>query len=231
MGVVPKNIADRIAWYQARESAWTTSATGLGLSTAEMTTMSGYITAAATALTDQVNKKDLAKAATVTLHDADAIMARYGSDLIQKIRAKAGQVGGDSVYALAMIPPPATPSPVAAPGQPTELNVVLTQTGALDMTWKCPNPTRSQGTVYNIFRYSGNGVPTDADYTYVGGSGVKEFTDETAPAGAARIMYKIQAVRSTKVGPFATFNVFLGVNTGGGLMIQSVENTSQKLAA
>src|SRR5437667_12422267 len=99
MGVVPNKLADRIAWYQARQSTWTTNAVALGMTSGEMTTMSGYITAAVAALTAQTNAQNAAKATTTTLHDAGRILSAYGSDLVKQIRAKAGQTGGDSIYA------------------------------------------------------------------------------------------------------------------------------------
>src|SRR5689334_22701302 len=124
MGVVPTKLSDRIAWFAARQSAWTSNAVALGLTAGEMTTMSGFITSASSALTDQTEAQNAAKSSTVTLHDADQIMSQYGSNLIKQIRARAGQVG-DSIYALAMIPPPATPTPVGNPGTPYQLVVTL----------------------------------------------------------------------------------------------------------
>jgi hypothetical protein len=211
MSVVPKNLAERIAWYQARQTAWTTNAVAVGLSAGEMTTMSGYITSAVTALTDQVNARNLAKAKTVTLHDTEGVMARYGSDLVAKIRAKAGQVGGDSVYALALIPPPATPTPVGAPGTPYQLTVALKPSGAVELKWKCDNPVGAQGTFYQIGRKAAGA----AEFAYLGGTGERKFVDATLPAGSASVVYSIQAMRSTAMGDEAEFIVNFGVSSGG----------------
>jgi hypothetical protein len=94
-----------------------------------------------------------------------------------------------------------------------------------------PQPAGHEGTIYNIFRRVGD----SGEFAFIGGSGVREFTDETVPSGAALIMYKIQAVRSTAVGPYATFNVFIGTGAEGAAMVTSVVETtpptSPKLAA
>jgi hypothetical protein len=230
MALLPEKHSDRIAWVQNRIALWTANATAIGTTTGQVTAADTAATAAAAALAAQGVAQDAAKAATETLDDAMAALTNATMIVVEQVRTKA-RSAGSAVYPLANIPAPATPSPKPPPGQPTELKVSLTQTGALDMKWKCPQPPNASGTIYNVFRYSGGGVPTDADYLYIGGSGVREFTDETAPAGVPLIMYKIQAVRSTSVGPWATFNVFMGVNEGGSAFIESVQNTSQKLAA
>ena len=44
-------------------------------------------------------------------------------------------------------------------------------------------------------------------------------------------MYQIQAVRSTAVGEFATFNVKFGVSTGGAVTATVTDGSSVKIAA
>ena len=81
--------------------------------------------------------------------------------------------------------------------------------------------TRSNGacTTYNVFRSTTGAI---GDFTYVGGTGVRKITDETAPSGFPLLVYRIQAVRSTQVGPWASFNVVFGVGSTGSTMIASV---------
>jgi hypothetical protein len=225
MGVVPNTVSDRIAWYQARQTTWTSNSVALGMSAGEMTTMSGYITAAAAALTAQTVAKNAAKAATLILRDADRIMARYGSDLIKQIRAKAGQVGGDSVYALALVPPPAIPSPVPAPGTPTDFVATLNQDGSLNLNWKCANPIGSGGTTYQVFRKIG----TATTFSFIGASGTKSLTDATLPSPIAAVTYQIMAVRSTAMGMPAQFLVNFG--GGGSLTTMAIVENAPKLAA
>ena len=61
--------------------------------------------------------------------------------------------------------------------------------------------------------------------------GKKEFIDDSIPAGKTALMYKIQAVRSTAVGDWATFNVFFGTNASGLTTATLVEGPATKLAA
>ncbi len=154
-------------------------------------------------------------------------LTNSGNIVIEQVRTKA-RTAGDGVYPLANIPAPSAGTPKPPPGQPTDLKVALDATGALGLSWKCANPPGASGTTYNVFRRIG----AVGEFTYLGGSGVREITDETVPAGSALVMYKIQAVRSTSVGPWNTFNVFFGVDTSGAAMVTSVAvAASPKMAA
>jgi hypothetical protein len=85
-----------------------------------------------------------------------------------------GAVGGNSVYELAEIPAPATPTPVNTLGKPSDFVVTLSESGALDLTWKCASP-RATGTIYQIWRRIG----PSGEFAYIGGTGEKKFTDDT----------------------------------------------------
>ncbi|MDB5324356.1 MAG: hypothetical protein JWN40_5987 [Phycisphaerales bacterium] len=228
MGLLPEGHAPRIAWFQSRIAIWSSNAVVIGTSAAIVTDVDAKATAAADALPAHETAQNAAKAATQTLLDAMAALTNSGNIVIEQVRTKA-RTAGDGVYPLANIPAPATPTPKPPPGQPTDLKVALDATGALGLSWKCINPPGARGTTYNVFRRIGVG----GEFTYLGGSGVKELVDETVPAGAALVMYKIQAVRSTSVGPWNTFNVFFGADTGGAAMVTSVAAVaaSPKMAA
>jgi hypothetical protein len=231
MSTVPANAKLRLEFYEAHIAPFTANAVAIGTTAAAVTDLTTKTTAARTKYNAKLAAEQAAKVATSEWRSAVTAMSIAGSAIIDQIRAKAKVTGGTSIYELAEIPAPATPSPVPAPGQPMDLVVTLTQSGAFNMKWKCPNPPGAGGTTYNVFRRVG----ATGEFSYIGGTGVREFEDETVPSGAALIMYKIQAVRSTLVGPFATFNVFLGVSSAGAAMIQSVVETtppsSPKMAA
>ena len=207
MGLLPRDFAGRIKYFQDRQTTWDTNKTVIGLSADDMTTMSGLITSATDGQTAQADAQRAAKAATVTLHNAQATLVSFGMDLIKKIKAKAGQ--NPDVYALAEIDPPAPPSPVPAPGMPSDFTAELRPDGSLHLGWKCVNPVGAQGTIYQVYR------TIDDEQTYIGGSGTREFIDSTIPAGTSTIEYTIQAVRSTLVGVANNFTVKFGAASGG----------------
>jgi hypothetical protein len=151
-------------------------------------------------------------------------MTNAGMAIIEQVRTKA-RSSGEGVYPLANIPAPATPTPVGPPGTPDTFKVSLDGAGGLILTWKCANPAGSVGTMYQVYRR----VTPTGEFTYIGGTGTREFTDVTVPAGSSQVTYKIQAVRSTAVGLWAQFNVLFGVS-GSGEMTAAVE-TAPKLAA
>jgi hypothetical protein len=109
----------------------------------------------------------------------------------------------------------------------------LLQTGALELKWKCNNPSGTQGTIYEVKRQIG-GVGSGG-FVFVGASGVRSFTDDTLPSGSAPVTYQITAVRSTARGKPAQFTVNFGIGGGGGFAITSItgasEGTSVKMAA
>jgi hypothetical protein len=129
------------------------------------------------------------------------------------VRAKAASTDDKQVYIRSWLPLPKKASPVGVPGRPTEFKVELDAIGQIQLRWKCKNPANAEGTVYEIFR-SINGGPK----VFLAVTGKKKFTDETLPAGAARAMYRVTAVRSTKRGPAGSYLVSFGGGGGGAVV-------------
>ena len=100
--------------------------------------------------------------------------------------------------------------------------------GTLELKWKCANPAGTQGTMYEVLRKVG----TAASFSFVGGSGVKSFTDDTLPIGVSPVRYQITAVRSTSRGKPAQFIVNFGTGGSTALTVETVSgNEDMKLAA
>lgn len=224
MSLVPPTIIGKINFFQSKNTPWAANAVAIGTTTTAVSALATKVTAAQTKLATQIAAHEAAKNATADLHAAVHDMANAGADIIKQIRAKAAT--DSSVYYLAQIPPPATPSPVGAPGTPTDFKATLNPDGSLKLTWKCPNPTGSVGTIYQISRRTGS---TGA-FTSIGGSGTRSFIDSSVPAGVASVTYQIIAVRSTAMGTAAQFIVNFGVESGSGEMVASVVS-APKLAA
>jgi len=223
MAIVPKKPVAKIQFFEDHIAPWTTNATAIGTTTVEVTALQTKTVAARAAYDAQQVSQDVAKAATETLKQAVATMNLAGTAIIDQVRSQAKNVG-PSVYPLAQIPAPATPSPVGAPGKPFGLKVQLEDNGALTLKWKCNNPVGSTGTLYQIWRKIGTGA-----FTYIGGAGTKSFVDDTVPMGAVGVTYQLQAVRSTSVGPWAQFNVNFGSTPAGPMIV--TEASPVKIAA
>ncbi len=212
MNLMPSSKTGKVAFLKSKLAPWQDHAVDIGTTAAAVTGLQTLLTAAQEKLDAQVAADEAAKTATMAANNAVAAAAAAGADIIKAIRAKAA-IGGEAVYEMAEIPGPATPTPVVTLGMPTEIKAELGQDGLLTLKWKCANP-RATGTVYQVSRSLDGG----ASFTYIGGTGPKRFIDETVPAGSASMMYKIQAVRSTAVGPVATFTVMFGVSSAGTMM-------------
>ncbi len=234
MGVVPDSRLGKIEFYEAHIAPWTTNAAAVGLTPASVTALGTLTTQARAAFNAAEAARQAAKAATQNFYDKVRAMHSgpgAGQDMIDTIRVYAETKNDPNVYNLAQIPPPATPGVTPPPGTPFEFTVGLLQNGALELKWKCNNPSGTQGTIYEVKRAIGGGAG-GPQFVFVGATGVKLFTDDTLPNGSAPVTYQITAVRSTQRGKPAQFTVNFGIGGGGGFAITSVtEGGPVKLAA
>jgi hypothetical protein len=210
MGLVPDSLNGKIEFFRSKVAPWTAAATGIGTTTTAVTAMSARVTTAQAKLDAQIALRAELMAATADLHLAIRDLTSAGGDIIKQIRAKAA-ADGDGVYVLAQIPAPSAPTPVPPPGTPTDFTVSVRADGALVLGWKCPNPARSTGTVYQVARQLGATAPM----VVLGSSGSRRFIDATLPAGAAGATYQVTALRSTVAGDPAQFTVKFGCAPGG----------------
>jgi hypothetical protein len=234
MGVVPDTRLGKIEFYESHALAggpWAANAAAIGLTPAAVTTL-GTLTAQARAAFNAAEAaRQAAKAATQNFYDKVRAMHSgpgAGADMIEAIKNYAQTKNDPNVYTLAQIPPPATPGVTPPPGTPFDFTVGLLQNGALELKWKCNNPSGTQGTIYEVKRQLPGGT-----MQFIGASGVKSFTDDTLPGGggASPATYQVTAVRSTSRGNPAQFTVNFGIG-GPGLTIASVvEGGPVKLAA
>lgn len=226
MSVIPNDKLAKIAFCENHTGPWASNSTAIGTTAAAVTDLTTKTTAARTAYNAQQAAQQAAKAATLTYVSAVRVMAQAAQSIIDQVRVKAG-IDGDSVYALAEIPAPATPSPIGALGKPSDFTVELDTNGELLLKWKCTNPVGATGVVYQIWRTIGAAGTEE----YLGGVGGKSFTDSTVPTGTSQIEYQVQAVRSTSVGPFASFIVRFGAGGSGAGIASVTESTPRRMAA
>jgi hypothetical protein len=224
MSLVPSKATEKVAFFESRESDWSSNAVAIGTTAGAVTSLTTKVTTAKAKLLGVVTAKANLKTAVAEAQSAVRDMGQAGADIIRQIRTKAA-IDGDGVYFLANIPAPATPSPVPPPGQPANFKVELNVDGSLKLSWKCPNPSGSVGTTYQIARKTG-AVGAFVPLTTVG---TRSFTDTTVPAGTAQVTYKITAVRTTAVGVSNEFVVNFGT-AASGEVFASVQS-APKLAA
>jgi len=228
MSLVPDSRIGKLNFYEARIAPWQANAAAIGVLPAAVTALDALAVDARKAFNDMEAARNAAKASTQVFYEA--IRALHsgpgaGQDMIDAIRLKAQTTNDPGVYALAQIPPPATPSTTPPPGTPSNFTVGLLQNGAIELKWKCDNPSGTQGTIYEVMRR----FTLDGPFSFVGASGTRSFIDQTIPAGSSPATYQITAVRSTQRGAPAQFTVSFGVG-GLGLSIASVSE-GVKLAA
>lgn len=207
--IVPQGRIGQVVFFENHNSGWSDNAVALGTTAPAVAALTTLTTAARAAYNAQVLAQEQARAATQTFHDAVRAMTHAGTQIISQIKAKAA-LEGNSIYTLALLPSPAIPSPVPAPGKPTDFVVTLNTNGSLKLSWKCPNPAGSSGTLYQISRKIGGG-----EFVAIGSSGTRSFIDQTVPAGVASITYQIIAIRTTAMGEAAQFIVNFGVSESG----------------
>lgn len=210
MATVPVNKVGKIEFFEEHIAPWTANAVAIGTTALAVTDLQTKTEAARAAYEAHRAAQNAAKAATVAFNSAVGAMVTAGTDILWKIRAQ-GVANGDSVYELAQIPVPSERTPVGNPGTPFDFKVELYQNGALDLSWKCTNPPRCTGVTYQVWRRIGG----TGELVYLGGVGQRKFLDAQIPPGASLLTYQIQAVRSTGVGNWATFNVSFGPVTPG----------------
>ena len=226
MGLVPDTKQGKTNFFRSKIAPWTSSAVAIGTSVPAVTALDVLVTAAEDKLAAQAAAEGAFRAAVEQADQAVEAMAVAGANIISAIRTK-GRTDS-AVWALAQIPAPATPSPMPPPGTPSNLKVELDGNGALILTWKCANPAGTSGTLYQLYR----AVGASNEFEYLGGAGEKKFVDGTVPAGATRLTYRIQAVRSTAVGMWAEFVVNFGTNAGGGMTAMVTDGSpAPKIAA
>ncbi len=224
MALVPDTKQGKVTFFRSKVAPWTASPTEIGTTAANVAAFDVLVSAAEDKRAAQTSAEGAFRAAVEEADQAVEAMAKAGADIISAVRTK-GRTDS-AVWALAQIPAPATPSPVGAPGTPSAMEVALNPNGSVVLSWDCANPAGSVGVIYHVYRQ----LEAVGDFTFVGGSGKKEFTDTTVPSGIATIVYKIQAVRSSAIGIDAEFIVRFGT-AAGGAMTATVTAASPKLAA
>jgi len=196
VGVVPTKDIEAIQFFESHIPVWQSHAAAIGVLAANVTSLDTATKAARTAVTDQFNAKQAAKAATTGLNNAVDAMRNVGGDLIKTIKAFADTTNNPNVFTIAQVPPPAPPSPAPPPGQPEKFKVELTPSGAILLSWKAKNAAASGGVYFSVRRK----LNTEAEFHLVGNTGSKSFVDDTITQGTTGATYIVQGYRGLNAG-------------------------------
>ncbi len=198
-------------FYLTHAPRWAEQAEALGLDPEELALLQTRIDTAREAFNTQRQALSAARSSTQLLTNALDAMNTLGSSVIQQIRARSATMG-DTAYSLGRIRRPDKPSPIAPPGKPCRFTADLGQAdGSLTLRWACTNPRGSRGTAYNVHRRIDGG---NGQWEFLGIAGRKQYIDGTLPPGIAGVTYRVQAFRSTALGPVAEHSVCFGAQQG-----------------
>jgi hypothetical protein len=216
VGVIPVPKVQQVQFCEAHAPVFTANAVAVGLTSSQCTLFTTLTTAARKAYNDAQTAKQAYHAAVTEQNQriAAAISGLGGaSDLIRFIKTFAENTANpNAVYATAQIPPPAIPQPAPPPGQPTDVTVSLESNGAVTLRWKAVNAAANAGTFFSITRK----LSGESEFTLVGNTGAKFFTDDTLVQGTSGAAYIIQGHRGTSNGqPTEQIGVQFGVSGPG----------------
>ena len=127
MPIVPKGRAKRLAFYEIHVPIWTAHFDEIGVSAELIAELAEATAAAREALSAQHQAQAAARSATLRYNLAVGDVRRLDAGVMEVIRAKAQQRGGNAVYALASVAPPRKPSPIAPPRKPYAFQIALAQ--------------------------------------------------------------------------------------------------------
>lgn len=217
MGVLPRGRIEKVQFYETHRAPWEANAVAIGLTAAQVTALTALVDTARSNYDKMLSVRADALAATEAFNNSVTLMQNAGAAAIKAIKTKAAMTNNPNVYTLAQIPAPLPPGPAPTPGTPSDLAIGLLGNGALELRWKCSNPTGAGGVIYEVQRrLSGSG----GSFAYIGSTGTRKFVDETLPAGTAVATYQITAIRSTARGAPAQFLVNFGIGGDDGLLVQ-----------
>ena len=220
--VLPDTKLEQIQFCETHVPIWSLTPSAFGLTSQMCVSLTNATKAARDAYSANQTARAVAKGTTTSYTGKTGIMRDLAADMIRSIKTFAElQPDPSAVYGAADIPMPAAPTPLPAPGKPTNTQVTLESSGAITMSWDASNSTASNGGFFNISRK----LPGQSGFstlTGVPGSTTQSrratFTDISVPTSAAGVgvQYIIQGRRGNLYGePSDAVTVQFGVDGGG----------------
>lgn len=193
MAILPNSREEMIQWIENRIAVWAAAPTAIGLTMAEVTELASRLNTAKNDLDSVVEIRIQSKSLTSQYHLSSDALRSLAADMIKVIRARAEVTNDPSIYNKALIPQPATPTPLGPPATPTDLAAAINSAGYIDLAWK---GSREGGTQFIIQRQAipleGNNGPWSSIAAVAG----NDFADTSVPIGVRGVNYRVYAQRS-----------------------------------
>ena len=219
--------SDFLVWCQAHAPIWAGASATIGLSAGAATAITNAVGTCESQMIAQETAKQAYRTQTTKTSGSFAELRTLVGEAVRTIRAFSENSSNPLVvYEAADLPPPAAPAPAPPPAQPTDLAVDLNPTtGELTLRWKASNP--AAGTAYVVKRK----VAGETEFSYLGVTGEKKFTDTTLFAGPDSVQYTVQGQRANSTGPVSTILTVNFGRTGGSLSIAGQSSQAMSQAA
>jgi hypothetical protein len=169
------------------------SGAAIGLTMPQLATLATLLSAAQAAESAAFLARDQSKAATTIYYNETDALAVFGAALVKTIKAFAEASEDPNIYAEALIPPPAPPTPLGPPETPTDVTAVLNTEGHVELAWK---GTRTGGTSFIVERSVTPVGGSAGAYALIASVEERAFVDPAVPQGLASALYRVKAQRA-----------------------------------
>lgn len=183
---LPRNPTDALDWIEAHTQKWIDHAGAIGLSEAFAQEISDLAEQSRDKRLEADTAANRAKCATLAWRISIRHTMKRTRAAISAMKTHAAVTDDTGVYVLAGLSPRDKPSDAGPPKSPRSPRFVVRQGGAVVISWDGGGP---QGTFYIVKRM----LPGETDYTIMGTTTSKTFTDETLRVGVGEAWYAIDA--------------------------------------
>ncbi|MEQ9095202.1 MAG: hypothetical protein RIE32_02950 [Phycisphaerales bacterium] len=183
---LPRNPTDALDWIGAHTQRWIDHAEAIGLGEELAEEIRDLVLESRQMRLEADRAASRAKAATRAWRMSIRRTMDRARAAIAAIKTHAAVTEDEGVYALAGLSPRDRPGDAGPPERPSNAGFVVRQGGLVEVSWQGGGP---QGTFYIVKRL----LPGEGDYTILGTTTSKRFTDETLEVGVGEVQYAIDA--------------------------------------
>lgn len=203
-----------ISWCLSHQDLFADNQAAIGLSAGQVASFNGAIVQYDSAWKAADAARQASKDATTDLTLKFNDLKDIAAEIVRTVKTHAENTGNLGIYGLAGLPLPSERSVIPPPTQPTDFVVLLSSSGGITLQWKSEGVN---GAFFLVDRRVGN----SATWTSIGGSGNREFTDNSLPIGTTNVQYRVHGVRGNVPGPMSLnlaiqFGVVGGPTVTGG---------------